>query len=327
MIIWILLKLFKNFCGEDEYQKSRTTDTLPYIFSQIKFKENVKGNVKEIRNIEEIRKSVKNTYSEYFSKKDEKAIKYEDSVKISESSSIEKERSFELYLNQEGHSYYLDHRYFSGLFFMLLAKHLYKMRPLNVMKEIYIPFLSEFYVIKFIIYMFYFSKSTDENLEFVEDKSEIRRETFNFDIENLEYQCKKKYKVLYHILSHIRSKVSLKRPLKVLIPVAFEATEERYNNVGAIFCYFDGNIESLIEQIENNKYHANASNLLQRFMNSGKKARNLVDVVLSCGCLECDETIIDEHIVTYENIADYPIYCLTVTYNNEVKSTITWMCK
>ncbi len=225
MIIWILLNLFKNFCGEDEYQKSRTTNTLPYIISQIKFKENKEDVIRNIRNIEECKNSVKNTYDEYFSKKDEKAIKYEESVIVSNSNVHEKERSFELYIDSDTHSYYLDHRYFSGLFFMLLAKHLYKMRPLNVMKEIYIPFLSEFYIIKFIIYMFHFSKSTDENLEFVEDKSEIRREKFNFDIENLEYQCKKKYKVLYHILSHIRSKVSLKRPLKVLIPVAFEATE------------------------------------------------------------------------------------------------------
>lgn len=317
MLVWILLQLYKNFCGEDEYQKSRMTEKLPYIY----------GKLTVAKQIENVNERVRNTYDEYFSKKDEKAIKYDTSVHISDSKDHLMEKSFEMYINDNEHVFYLDHRYFSGLFFLLLGKNLYDIKPLNVMKEIYIPFLTEFYIIKFFIYMYFFSQPSKENLEMIEDKNDIRRESLNFNIRDLDYNAKKKYKVLYHILSHIRRKLSLKRPLKVLIPVAFEATEERYNNVGAIFCYFDGDMKKFIQEVETNKYQANASNILQRFTNSGKKTRNLVDVVLSCGCFEGGSDIVKEHFVTYENIADYPIYCLTVTYDDEVKSTITWMNK
>ena len=75
---------------------------------------------------------------------------------------------------------------------------------------------------------------------------------------------RKKYKVLYHILSHIRRKLSLKRPLKVLIPVAFEATEERYNNVGAIFCYFDGDMKKFYDDGINKIFVAIGDNKLRK---------------------------------------------------------------
>ena len=317
MIVWLLLKFFKNFCGEDEYQKSREIDKLPYINAKITIK----------NKIDNINDKIRATYEEYFSKKDEKAIKYETSVHISDSNEYLMKKSFEVYVNETNYLLYLDHRYFSGLFFMILGKNLFNIKPLNVMKEIYIPFVSEYYIIKFLIFMYWFSKNTGENLEMVNHKDDIRRETFNFNVITLNYdnKVKRKYRVLYHILSHIRSKLSLNRPLKILIPVAFEATEERYNNVGAIFCHFDGNLDNLINEIENNKYQAHVSNIIQRFSNSGKKARNLVDVVLSCGCFEGGSDIIEDNYVTYENIADYPVYCLAVTYDNEVKSTITWM--
>ena len=68
MIVWLLLKFFKNFCGEDEYQKSREIDKLPYINAKITIK----------NKIDNINDKIRATYEEYFSKKDEKAIKYEN---------------------------------------------------------------------------------------------------------------------------------------------------------------------------------------------------------------------------------------------------------
>lgn len=321
MLIWILLYIFKNFCGEDEYQKSRMTNTPPYIYGEIVYKY-----------CNDLSQSIRNTYNEYFTVK---PITFENSVHISNSSNHLKKLSLEIYTSVENekssentikkHILYLDHRYFSGLFFMLLGKNLYNLKPLNIMKEIYIPFVTEWYIIKFLFYMLFYIN--DDKLEFVEKKEDIRRERFFFDVDEINMNGKRKYKVFYHILSYIYSKININRKMKVLIPVAFEASKERYNNVGCIFIYFDGNFNNMVEQLENNKYHAIATNTLQRFMNSGKKARSFVDVVLSCGCFEGGSDNIQDFYITYENIADYPIYCLSTTFDSKVKSTITWMNK
>jgi len=312
-----MTKIYQNFCGEDEYQKSRQTDIKPYIHCVMKSKT-------KLCNIED---KIKNTYEEYFSKKDEKAITYESSVHISNDKNILNEKSFEVYCDGNEYTFRMDHRYFSGLFFMILGKNFFDINPVNVMKEFYIPFVTEFFVLRFLFFMYWFKQECEENLDFVDNKNEIRRESLCFNTDDIKYGKKRKYNVIFHLLSHIKSKLHLKRPLKILIPIAFEATLARYNNVGAIFFYFDGNYENMVNQIEANKYHANATNILQRFVNSGKKARNIVDVVLSCGCFDGGHDKIIDNYVTYDNIADYPIYCLSVTFGNEVKSTITWMNK
>lgn len=286
--------------------------TLPYIYSEISYKK-----------CNDIAESIKRTYDEYF---ENKPITFEDSVHISDSKEHVKKHSVEVYRGENKDIYYFDHRYFSGLFFMLIGKHLFNLKPVNIMKEIYIPFLTEWYIIKFCIYMLFFSYENND-LQMVKDRSEIQRERFYFDLNDIKIKGKRKYKVIYNILSYIHTKSKLKRKLKVLIPVAFEASKNRYNNVGGIFIYFDGDFNNMVQEIESKKYHALATNIIQRFTNSGKTARKIVDVVLSCGCFEGGSDIIDDFYVTFENIADYPIYCLSTTFDSKVKATITWMCK
>lgn len=313
MLVYILLKImrvFSSYCGEDEYQKSRQTDTLPYIYAELK----------TTTPIENFKDKINRVYEEYFPQKD---LTFQDSTYFGTDEFLKK-RSFEAYIHENTYKIYFDHRYFSGLFFLLLGKHLFNVTPLNVMKEIYIPFVSEFFIVKFLFFMYFFSTKNND-IKFIDNKEDMRRENVVFTIEAS--NVKRKYAVLFKVLSHIRNTLKLRRPLKVLIPVAFEASEGRYNNVGAIFCYFDGSMDSMIKQIEANKYQANASNLIQRFVNSGKKARNSVDVVLSCGCLSEEVPQLESLYVTYENIADYPVYCLLVTFGNQVRGTITWMCK
>lgn len=317
MLIWLMLWIYKNYCGEDEYQKSRQINSLPYIYSTITY-----NTVTD-----DLHSAVRKTYSEYFDSSDNKAITYDESTHIAVDGNHLKEKSFELYHDKDNRklTFYLDHRYFSGLFFMILGKNLFNVKPLNVMEEIYVPFLTEYHVLRFMYFMYFFA-SEEVTTKMITSVSDMRREKLNFNIRNTKYPNeKRKYRVIYNILNHVYTKLGTGKTLKVLIPVAFEASRERYNNVGAIFCHFDGNFRNMVTEIENNKYHAIASNILQRFSNKGKSARKLVDVVLSCGCFEGGEDYIDEFHVTYENIADYPIYCIATTYDDEVKTTITWM--
>ena len=324
MIVWILLYVYKNYCGEDEYQKSRRFETLPYIYAKISYN-SISNHLHDI---------VKSTFKEYFDSSDQKAITYDESTHICENDNDNdnnhlKEKSFEAYHNtcNKEITFYLDHRYFSGLFFMILAKQLFNIKPLNVMKETYTPFVTEYYIVKFLIYMYFFQKNND-SIEMIQSKNEMKRENYHFSIKEIEFlKGSRKYRVIYKILNHVYLKLNIKRKLRVMISIAFESSKERYNNVGAIFCFFDGNFDNMVKEIERNKYQAIASNILQRFSNNGKKARNLVDVVLSCGCFEGGSKNINDFYVTYENIADYPVYCISTTYDDDVKCTITWMNK
>jgi hypothetical protein len=69
------------------------TEKLPYIY----------GKLTVAKQIENVDQSVRNTYDEYFSKKDEKAIKYDTSVHILESKDHLMEKSFEMYINDNEH--------------------------------------------------------------------------------------------------------------------------------------------------------------------------------------------------------------------------------
>jgi len=116
--------------------------------------------------------------------------------------------------------------------------------------------------------------------------------------------------------------------MRVLIPVAFKTTATRYNNVGCVIIDFEKqSITKFVNQIEKLEYQAHATHLLQRFLNYGKQTRSSVDIVLSLGYFYFDNDIVDNFYITYENIADYPIYCISITFNNKVYSTITYMNK
>jgi hypothetical protein len=216
---------------------------------------------------------------------------------------------------------------------MVLGEKIFEQKSKNILFETYIPFLSEWYIFRFIWY--YLSLPTLRTLPFVEKKEDMRRESFHFDITEIKsnyISCEKissKFYVIYHLLTHIYDEIGVNRPIRVLIPIAFKTNERSYNNVGCIMMDFtkEQPIESFVKEIRKLEYQAHATNILQQMMNSGKKARNSVDVVLSLGFFEYETDIVENMYVTYENIADYPVYCISITYKNKVFSTITYMNK
>jgi hypothetical protein len=321
-MILFLINYFYKFCGEDEYQKNRFIKEPPYIYCEIFLK-------KSIDNIyEKINTSLQNYFMNRWP-----TINNIFSYKEVNNLIPDKKNILEIYKKENKLFCYFDHRYFSGYYFILFAENLFNIKAKDLKDELYIPFLSEYYILKFIYY--YLSLPKIQKLPLVENKDSIRRENFNFDINEIKYlynnsitKISKKYYVVYHILTYIYNKLNFTRAMRVLIPVAFKTTYTRYNNVGCVIIDFEKqSITKFINQIEKLEYQAHATHLLQQFLNYGKQTRSSVDIVLSLGYFYFDNDIVDNFYITYENIADYPIYCISITFNNKVYSTITYMNK
>jgi len=321
LIILFLLNFFKHYCGEDEYQKNRFIEKPPYIYSKIYLKQ-------DINNIYD---KINETLNEYFINrwpKIDNILVYKEVDEFIPSET----HILEIYKQKNVLHFYCDHRYFSGYFFLILGEKLFNNKSKHIIYETYIPFLSEFYIIKFIYYYYCLPKIT--KLPFVKHKKEMRREHVNFNIPDIKslynssenIPISRKYYSAYHLLTTIYDKVKFNRPMRVLIPLAFKTTSQKYNTVGCIIVDFNKeHIQTFVYKVNQLAYQAHATNLLQSLLNYGKKTRSSVDIVLSMGFLQDDNDLIDNFFITYDNIADYPIYCMSITFNNKVFSTVTYM--
>ena len=223
-----------------------------------------------------------------------------------------------------------DHRYFGGLFFLKLGAQFTDTHPVTIYKEYYFPFISELLIGKFAID--YYTKRKKSQITFNPETAIINRNYFNFETvkkEGIRTQTLVMLKILETLSLGLDSKIEY---LNLLIPVAFESTKKNYNNVGGIFIQYDigESPESFEKKLMNVKYQAVATNNLQRIMNGGKKARQSIDVVFTCGCLvsndkDNESNLVNKTITSYLSVAHYPIYILAMTINNKCHVTITSM--
>lgn len=322
-IVSFLLNWFNKYCGEDEYQKSRFLDKPPYIYSVIRLK----------KNIENIYDKITQSLHQYFTNR------YPDNTDILVYKEVEtvtatETHILEIYKKENTLILYLDHRYFSGYYFLILGENLFDNKSKEIMNETYIPFVSEYYILKFIYYYYYVLPKLPM-LSLIKNKEDMRRENFILDIDEIKQsyhhvdtdtKISKKFYIVHHLLHYIYDKMGFTRPMRVLIPLAFKTTAKKYNNVGCIIFDFNKeNIKTMVKIINQVSYQAHATNLLQGLNNYGKKARSSVDLVLSMGYFEYEDEYVENFYATYENIADYPIYCISITFNNTVHTTITYM--
>ena len=55
----------------------------------------------------------------------------------------------------------------------------------------------------------------------------------------------------------------------------------------------------------------------------GKKVRNNVDIVFTSAYVKNSNVSYIKHVTTYNQIADYAIYCFTATVNKNISVTLT----
>lgn len=318
-----------NYSGEDDYQSSRLNDGIrQHIFTTLKFKQNTP----------DIKYILENTLKKQFHNSPMLLDKFLTTMLIRKEFKEEMELDEEelwktikednplvaIYSNKRI-TLLLDHRYFGGLFFVKLGCELFNAKPVCIYHETYIPFITEWYIIKLIFY--WLTRIRFTPLKLVKD-NEIKRSNQIFKIEpidGLRRQTILIHKIVDNIYSKIHNKVG--RPIRILIPVAFESTRKTFNNVGGIFIDYDGeDIYTFEKMLMNRKYQAHATNIIQKFINSGKNARQEVDIVLSAGCLvDSDIKELETNFTSYLSVAHYPIYVLSVTFNDTAMISITSM--
>ena len=82
-----------------------------------------------------------------------------------------------------------------------------------------------------------------------------------------------------------------------------------------------------VNQLNNNKYHAIATNLYLRGVTNstiGRKQRKNVDLVFTSGYVHDLKYKFERNIVTFNGVADYGIYCFTFTQNKITHITLTF---
>jgi hypothetical protein len=333
-----------NYSGEDEYQNSRSKEGIkPYVFCTTYFdNENKYENIKYKLDCI-IKKSIIENYKYNDNMKKYIIGRYKIENETGEQLTMNNEQLWEnMYTNElpelkmilnddkKRISIAVDHRYFGGLYFLKLFGDIINCKPIKVYKESYIPFVSEFTILKMLY--FWITKKPNEPLKM---KNDINRLVFSYNYNNdiNEQKVRRQTIIFYNILKSVFNGIKRndKDFLRVMITVGYESTRKTYNNVGALFIdfYRDTTPEKLEIMLFNNKYQAHATNLLQKYINNGKYVRNDIDIVLTSGLLysESNENMsyINSIYTTYLSIAHYPIYIVSFTIGETAYVTITNM--
>lgn len=331
-----------NYSGEDEYQKDRVKEGVKqHIYSTIYF-DNIEFIVNNfIRLMNEL-------FVDYFQYNPEMLIKMKLDLSLDKETKNQSkiENDYELWktinankpfvaiynLERKRVTLLKDHRYFGGLFFMKLGCKLLNYKLVTIYKESYYPLYTEKCILYFCKYWFLQKPDFSNNMiPFVTCPEDIQRKTYELNFKKYKIKVRKQTQVFYEILKPIYDIIApiIKRSLRILIPVAFESSRQSFNNVGGIFIDFaNDTIYELEQKIADNKYQAHATNILQKFINSGKTARSDVDIVFSAGYIESNGNDFAQFTnvnVSYLSIAHYPIYILSSTSNNKCFVTVTSM--
>jgi hypothetical protein len=215
----------------------------------------------------------------------------------------------------------MNHTFLGGSFFIRTIEEVTKGTFPGLVSPKFPIYVREYYTLKFIL-MYWLPKTISrcwqpihrEGLK-ISDK-EPKRYHYKFDIKSVlqSYpKAKTKTVIIYHALQKIINSVNNgNQLLKVYLTFAFEHDTRIHNNVGIIFIdfYKTCTLKQLEHQIQSQKYQVIATNNLMTLINSGKKARNSVDVVLTMSFVTHVHVPIPICSGSFAHVADYPIYLL-----------------
>jgi len=228
----------------------------------------------------------------------------------------------------------LNHVYLGASFFTQVCEILVDgvfpgLVPLNLP-----PYIREFNVFKFLIKDLLFGDfKSFRRLKMITNTEDMRRIAYNFDIDTVknlpEYKhIKTKSVIIHYVLQDILKHLP-KKKLNFYITFGFKHDPKIYNNVGVIFGELtkETTAKELENQIVSKTYQIIATNTLMQILpsKSGKNARNNVDVVFTMMYVKNSKVILKNCELTYEMIADYPIYVFGLSFGSKCNITQTIM--
>ena len=188
--------------------------------------------------------------------------------------------------------------------------------------------LPEYYALK-TLYDYY--KSNDINkLKLYNNRQSIVRLYSNIseNIIKLSYQenISLKTKIIHYIFNNlINAFPKSKKMIRILFPVIFLPENNVFNNVSAIVINFKRNmtIKKLEKQIKKNNHQMIGGNYLSQFsFLKSNTFRKSVDIVCTMSYWKEAKYNLDT-MVTFENLAIYPIYMTVLTNNNNINISYT----
>ena len=223
-----------------------------------------------------------------------------------------------------------NHEWCSGYFFIQYGTLLFQGKNIKLMSYPKTPFVVEYSLLKMLLYKPHKPISTCFSTNIL--NNEIKRINYQINISeevsNISYKINKRTFILWNVLTLLSS--VHKKDYNILIPVPFESINNVWNNIGVIFIKWPKSGLTLIElekTIKDNVYNAIASNIFLRGNVSsatGKNIRNNVDIVFSSAYIKNPNIIPKSNKVTFSDVADYGIYCLTTTVKDITDISLTF---
>lgn len=221
---------------------------------------------------------------------------------------------------------FFDHRYMGGTFFAKATTHMIEADPNGIKfpDTSKISFFQKLYsLVKFAFCDFYTLKTMTQSVPL--SSGSLKTIQWNYDVPR---DCDtKRVFVMYKNFQEIFSRLPYDvMALNTMIPVAFEQREGVYNNIGVIILNVHryDNLNDLYYKLDACKYHALATNIVSNWgFRGGNDLRRKVDLIMTMFYARDGAVGIQDAIVSYMNKPDYPLYCMSVTYNGQVFTTLT----
>ena len=166
-----------------------------------------------------------------------------------------------------------------------------------------------------------------EKYKLVSECDKINRLTFSLNTDDKITGISTRVWILWKIVTYIMKVDKNREGLDIMMPIAFNKLEHIYNNIGVIFIKYKrgDTIETLSKEVEEKRGMLLASNYYLRTSHigasQGKKLRNNVDIVFTSAYVKNSNVSYIKHVTTYNQIADYAIYCFTATVHFITEST------
>lgn len=223
----------------------------------------------------------------------------------------------------------MNHYYLGGFFFLELSRILFKGERIIPYKNNYMPLLTELMALKFLMFDF-LPITLNNTLPIIDNKKNIKRVGLKIDVDILQkqYKCKAKPCIIYTVAQILFKYLDINRPLKILIPIAFENTPERYNNVGAIILNInkEDSPDIILNKLINKRYHTMVTNYLQSLSTKSSQARTCIDAIFTIGFVKNVSITNPKKITTsvsFSNIPMYGIYCVSLSLTNIANISLT----
>ena len=218
-----------------------------------------------------------------------------------------------------------NHAYCSGEFFVKYGAIIYDGKLPKYPKYHNYLLIPEILFFKMIINKPY--KPKTECLTTNIQSNDIKRVFFKIKIPKIKNISSRTF-ILWNVL-HYLSKIK-KKIYNIMIPVPFKRKKYIYNNIGVYFIKWpkEGFTKDELEkEITKQMYSIIPTNLFLKAnlsKNKGIETRKNCDLVFSSSYLEDTKIKTKRSFVTFNGVADYGIYCLTSTINNNVDISLTF---